>query len=483
MIGFFPEIYPDELIYSWFARYYARSGYAAYIEAIRDIYGYGSVRPDVELINKLSEDAKQIVLHGMSLHCLIMDHTMFPYYARFMPLNRRRKAYEGIMNADTDIHDLLAIPTGRGEKRYVRYCPKCAEENRERYGETYIHRMHQMIFVDICHKHHCYLEQTAIPIMGKSSPRLYSIDTLIGNLTIRITDNETEIRLAEYVSEVFYAEMDMDNPIMAGDFLHARMAGTPYRSVRGQQRKMRLLYEDYCDYYHDNLNKGAVEMWHLQKILNGYRYSTYEICQLAMFLGVAADELVKMRLPEKSQEQIFDENVKSLRKKGYSYPKIAKEMGASVDIIKLIGRGKYLSEKKEDSHNRSGGVKGYDWDRIDEETLTLVDMAVKEIYCVKGGRPHRVSIHSVEKKLNLKEGRLERMKKCKGLIDQYSESRQHYWAREVIWAVNEIEDSGKALNWKRIREITNMKKSDLSACLADLQVMDKDVWKKVSSLI
>ena len=30
MIAFFPEVYPDELVYSWLARYGVRSGYTHY---------------------------------------------------------------------------------------------------------------------------------------------------------------------------------------------------------------------------------------------------------------------------------------------------------------------------------------------------------------------------------------------------------------------------------------------------------------------
>ena len=36
MIGFMPDFYPDELVYSLLARYYQRSGYLAYIHAARD---------------------------------------------------------------------------------------------------------------------------------------------------------------------------------------------------------------------------------------------------------------------------------------------------------------------------------------------------------------------------------------------------------------------------------------------------------------
>ena len=54
MIGFMPEIYPDELLYSRFARYYERSGYMAYIFAAEDLFQNKNERPDVEFINRLT---------------------------------------------------------------------------------------------------------------------------------------------------------------------------------------------------------------------------------------------------------------------------------------------------------------------------------------------------------------------------------------------------------------------------------------------
>ena len=38
MIGFFPEFYEDELLYSLLARYYIRSGYLNYVYAAEDLF-------------------------------------------------------------------------------------------------------------------------------------------------------------------------------------------------------------------------------------------------------------------------------------------------------------------------------------------------------------------------------------------------------------------------------------------------------------
>ena len=50
MIGFFPEPYPDELVYSWLARYYAHSGYMGYSYVAEDLFVHKWNRPDVEFV-------------------------------------------------------------------------------------------------------------------------------------------------------------------------------------------------------------------------------------------------------------------------------------------------------------------------------------------------------------------------------------------------------------------------------------------------
>ena len=48
MIAFFPELYEDELAYSWFSRYYTKSGYLSLRYALDDLYVKRYVNPDTE---------------------------------------------------------------------------------------------------------------------------------------------------------------------------------------------------------------------------------------------------------------------------------------------------------------------------------------------------------------------------------------------------------------------------------------------------
>ena len=55
--------------------------------------------------------------------------------------------------------------------------------------------------------------------------------------------------------------------------------------------------------------------------------------------------------------------------------------------------------------------------------------------------------------------------KCLAEIHQHEESQEQYWAREVAWAARQVEDSGVTLTWRKVRDLTNMRRRDFEDCL------------------
>ena len=104
---------------------------------------------------------------------------------------------------------------------------------------------------------------------------------------------------------------------------------------------MALLFRDYAAYYKLIDNNPIQEQWQLQKIMTNDRLGTYEICLVAMFLGISPTELTHKRLPEKSQPEWFDEKIRILHNQGLKYPEIARIMGAPYDVVKAIGEERY----------------------------------------------------------------------------------------------------------------------------------------------
>ena len=50
MIAYLPTIYPDELVYSWFCRYYVHSGFLTHKMALQELYCNRSDNPSKEFM-------------------------------------------------------------------------------------------------------------------------------------------------------------------------------------------------------------------------------------------------------------------------------------------------------------------------------------------------------------------------------------------------------------------------------------------------
>jgi len=61
MIAYLPQIYPDELVYSWFCRYYIYSGCYTHRMAMQDLYCKRSDNLSKEFIGNLNPEAKKMI--------------------------------------------------------------------------------------------------------------------------------------------------------------------------------------------------------------------------------------------------------------------------------------------------------------------------------------------------------------------------------------------------------------------------------------
>lgn len=481
MIGFMPAVYPDELAYSWFARYYAHSGHSAYVFAIGDLLENRNIRPDVEFLNRMNPDAREAISSMIPMGELIMQHTMFPS-ARFAESCRKNTALQSMMKQEGDVHNLLPLPKSN-LPRYIKYCPLCAVEDREKYGEAFWRRSALLRNVDICAKHRCRLKNTNILISGKQSPRLYVAEEEIVDTEPEFVDDGLELRFAEFITEVFHAPIVMDNEVEIGDFLNSRLEGTKYLSVRGKMRNISLLFEGFMEFYRELPQQGITKLSQMQKIFTGYRYDFFEICQMAFFLGIGADALTNPKLPEKSQAELFNEKVAELYHAGLGSHRIAREVGSCSSTALKANR---VKPKAEHDYSVRKGMRKADWDAMDEEMLQTVRDVCEQIYHNEGSRPGRVTTYAVCRALNLPDKRFDYLPKCKAVIQGYAETFEVYWAREVVWAYRSLVESekGNDIYWRNVRDITNMRRNNFLASFPYLHLFtDQETVKAIQILL
>lgn len=484
MITYFPEIYPDELLYSQLARCYVKAGYPAYIYIAEDFFQDKKVRPDIEFINTFTSAAFRVVTREMTINEIIMKHTMFPYYGRFISKERRNKAYQALIGMKGNYNNLL--PKVKScQERFLRYCPLCVKADRDKFGETYWHRTHQIIGINICPIHRCYLKNSEVVISAKASPILHHAEGVISQKdNVELVQNDIAYELSDYVAAVFQSGLDMDSDVGIGEFLHSRMIGTKYLSARGKKRYMELLYRDFISYYEKLPENHITELWQLQKIFTNDRSNFVDVCLLAYFLKISVNDLVNMKVPDIPQDEVFDAEIKKLHDKGLKYPEIAKRLGMSYDSVKTIGNGRYGKYQHKKENPQKGGVRAKDWTKLDDEYLTLVQRAIQRIENDESSMPKKITVIGIERDVGLPEGSFRKMPKCKAEINNHSISQEQLWAKKVVWAVHRILSEGQPLNWKHIRNLTNMRNENFQVCKPYLKMYtDVEMVERINELL
>ena len=484
MISYFPSLYEDELLYSVLARYYQKTGYVAYRDVAEDLYRNPNTRPDTEFINRLTDDAVQMLSRKKSMEQIVMEHTMFPYYARFLPIERKQEAFSWMVEMKGKCSDIVPMRITKGKTRYLRYCPLCVREHRETYGETYWTRVHQISDIRICIKHNVFLLDSIVEMTGNISPNLLASEIVIpeDDVVVRVNTNEKEYEISKFIQDIFLHSFDFTNITPMGKFLHGKLAGTQYLSKRGGAKRITELFNDITDYYSDLGLCRIEKFWHLEQIFTGRRFYVSDIALLAYFLGISIDELMNPVMEVDDLTKQFDMRVKKLHSEGLNYMQIAKQLGASYDVVKAIGLGHY-NQYYYERRKKKERTTFLDWESMDKELQAEVRKVVEELYGVGNARPKRVTIHNVAIALNIPNSRLKQLPKCVAIIKEKEESYEQYFAREAIWATKIILGESKQLNYTAISKLTNLCRKHFDACKPYLdEFADKELAERIKQL-
>lgn len=156
MMTFFPQPYEDELLYSILARYHIRSGNISPKATMKELFGLNTVTSVVDLPSNIDSLIKNMPIGAKyTAEELIFNHTLYPFYSAFLPPERAELVLNSMKeHRGGDIYTRAGIMASSiSSKQYLQFCPECIKEDREKYGEFYWHRVHQIPGVMVCPKH------------------------------------------------------------------------------------------------------------------------------------------------------------------------------------------------------------------------------------------------------------------------------------------------------------------------------------------
>lgn len=441
---YLPEIYPDELVYSWFSRYAVYEGFPANMHALEALFcDRQQDDPSKEFIGNINGVTRDYIDKTYSMNDFVLSHTMYAEYARFIPQEQKLVALYKLGYEHEDVHHLLPIiPRGKKEQ-YLKYCPICAKEDRNLYGETYWHRKHQIRNMMICAKHKCMLEDSNVFVNSKSSRMLIAAEMVIPYSELYMeVKNPLQIQYAEYIEQIFDAPMDFSNDVPLRVILHNCMKNTAYMQPTGRYRYTTKFVEDIHQYYKQiNINEVASKSM-IQNMLIGNVFDFATVCQIGFFLHISVKDLT---LPQLTEKHILQEKMMH-----YTEP---------------------------------------NWQQYDSDMADIMKKTVTDIYygrADKRGKPGKVMETVICRKLDIMLHEIKNLPQCKAILDKYLESYQELWARRLVWAYDMLAEEKGEDNfcWKDLKKLSGVVKNRFDEILPYLRkYTDEDKIGKIMEVI
>lgn len=306
----FPVPYPNELLYSVFARYHIYSRNNGFTQTYYYLFNQKPVMSyDLPyLLDMIVSKLNPLTLITSDLW--IQDHTLLPLYSPYLPKNRLDRAVKGMKNYKSFTSKQVRA-THELQPSFFRYCLKCVQEDEEKYGEAYWHREHQIYGVEVCAVHECWLMETDIGISHKAHPYKF-VDITSGLTSGKVMSDSKEQYFPYYIwiaKAVFWLlQFDLYEIELSEVQRRYKMILKEKNLMSGKLIRMVQLETEFINFYGKELLQklscdivSEEDHW-LKKLLNqrnNIRPPLHHLL-LTMFLGVNMEQLFGNEIEEQS---------------------------------------------------------------------------------------------------------------------------------------------------------------------------------------
>lgn len=487
MLTFFPNPYPDELLYSIIARYHVWSGNDEMSDTMEELFGYRRERATLLIPKHLKRMAEKTKKFGLNYETLLYEHTIFPFVTCLLNKASFDYVLDSINNDQKENN--LCIYKHNICPRFLKYCLLCIRDDRDIYGEAYWHRKHQSYGIDICSKHRFHLKESRIEILDKRNNRYVALELMkdINNASEHgdVSICRIELQIANDVDYIyenydFIRKMLWEKHSSIRETTIALLFKRDLATQKGLVKIDRLRHEFKNKYISTHLKQMLVDLddrksdW-LITLCRGGQNTVVAIrfILFAIFLVGSLEAYIKLI----NEQKQFIERRKDLfgPPNGYEEKLIhyhkrwfdaweKNPNGCRFDLVKA-DRPAYTWLRRHDNEwmiNNSpqikkpqGTIVKKNWDELD---CTLEGMVYETVNYIKNlaGKPERITKANISRYMRHKntiERKYKLLPKTMNKMEQYIESTYDYRLRKIEWAKNEFDKEGKyAIPWMILRK-------------------------------
>jgi hypothetical protein len=169
MINFLPNPYPDELLYSVFSRYHTYSPNIRSSVSVQDLFGEGFTPIgclwQVNLANLL---ARLPANSKLTSEFIFNNLSLLPIIKPFQTEEKIKTIKSTMLDNECENTKVSASFGFHSKKVHLNFCPTCFKYDRDKYGEAYWHRVHQIKGVFLCPTHGDVLKRFSPKIKNRT---------------------------------------------------------------------------------------------------------------------------------------------------------------------------------------------------------------------------------------------------------------------------------------------------------------------------
>lgn len=470
MINFFTDPYENELLYSCIVRYHFYSGNTNFKDTIEECFGKRTIIPTFEFGGRIEYLTKELSKEYDS-NKFIYNHTILPFYLPFISDKIKNDILELIrFNGSYNIHNKLGFQAGSiCKKEYIYYCPICAKNDIEKFGESYIHREHQIQGIIICPHDGVLLKKYSINKLNSSRIEYIKLNNHLLDLEIKnkyINDYEKHLKLSK--SAYFLLTNDLKDLNKECIFKKYRFFLIKKDLLRETGTvKQKKMYKEFIDYYgHDFLRSlGSdinyeVEYNWLKVITRKSNRASHPLRHLLLilFLTEDVDRFFKYKTTRynkkviKTECNIKDANNNKLKNYKIKIIEAVKNNNNKISRTKLrkILEKEYIYLYRYDKEwlfnnlptkieHKNNSSKRINWNKRDNEYLSLLKEKYRHLISLEN--PVQITKNSLTKSLGIKtniEKRINELPLTKSFIEQKIESTEEFQIRRCKKIIDKL---------------------------------------------
>ena len=500
MIHFFTDPYKDELLYSTIARYHYYSGNTDCKDTIEECFGRRSLIPTFEIGGRLDYLSRELG-GSYTAKSLINNNTILPYYYPFIDLKSRNEVLDYVKaNGSNAIYTKLGIIAGSiCKKNYIYYCPICARRDIDRYGETYIHREHQLQGIILCPHDGSYLKEYSIRKLDLSRIEYIRLENELLDLepsAVNMSHYDRHLKLAKDAYFLITHNLDNVNKNTIWD-KYRRLIYNKGLATQNGTVKQGKLYEKFIAYYGEDFLKSldsSIDFYNdynwLKVITRKSERSSHPLRHLLLIDFLCGDiegffttniSIVNKKVVK--TEKVYHQEDANDIKLNSCKDAILEEFKANKDInrtkLRELHKKEYMyiyrydkewlfnnlpSKSKSNSNNLR-----VDWVNRDQEYLELIKVRYEELL---NNEVHlRITIGNLAKPLGLLsnlEKKIAKLPKTKEFLEEISESTKEFQLRRCKATIDKMLNEEQEIKLWKVQRIAAIRSRQFEELKDDL---------------